>query len=552
MHHFPRISMRLSEDGAIGLVRERQTALIWMISACPRDTRDVSAKSRCESGFSLSKVESAQALLNARPVYTTDGKVFKNRYCAECHGLRGSALKVYGVSFGCDFTAPESMTNGEKLDFLVSRCDEKISWVIPSGSPRRMCFYLEKSCFDASNCDNRCSTGNVGIVYEGFNYKNSFCPSWESSPLCGPQEIPVGGSTASFSIIFNFGTNDRSISSIRCEENLVYNPLTEMCESGFLSSPPRSSSFDKYRVTLWILIMSADYGTTWKNAFASILYRTFSGNWKFTNIETIQRQGYWYMMFDAELTKQNRRINRRDVTAAISFERVLHFTSPFNMTINGTECEVFKAMARVISCSDLRKYEKSEYATLVTPTGSVYINASGEVLRARDYYTNGTNVTIGPIYVCHAGRHKVSNCSGVFLKVEHFIIFPNRSIYVNVSGRMLNQSEYFAHNGTTYVCTYLPPWHEKTWADDPALSWLTLVCMLLSIAGLVFFLVTYLLFSELRTIPGVNLMNLALSTLLAQVTWLIGINQTDKTITCITVAALLQPGVIYVDVNNRV
>ncbi|EDO44707.1 predicted protein, partial [Nematostella vectensis] len=69
---------------------------------------------------------------------------------------------------------------------------------------------------------------------------------------------------------------------------------------------------------------------------------------------------------------------------------------------------------------------------------------------------------------------------------------------------------------------------------------LTLMCMLLSIAGLVFFLVTYLLFSELRTIPGVNLMNLALSTLLAQVTWLTGVNQTDTPITCTVVAALLQ------------
>ncbi|EDO42023.1 predicted protein, partial [Nematostella vectensis] len=69
---------------------------------------------------------------------------------------------------------------------------------------------------------------------------------------------------------------------------------------------------------------------------------------------------------------------------------------------------------------------------------------------------------------------------------------------------------------------------------------LTLMCMLLSIAGLVFFLVTYLLFSELRTIPGVNLMNLGFSTLLAQVTWLTGVNQTDKPVTCTIVAASLQ------------
>ncbi|EDO48410.1 predicted protein, partial [Nematostella vectensis] len=64
--------------------------------------------------------------------------------------------------------------------------------------------------------------------------------------------------------------------------------------------------------------------------------------------------------------------------------------------------------------------------------------------------------------------------------------------------------------------------------------------MLLSIATLVLFLVTYSLFSELRTIPGVNLMNLAVSILLAQVTWLTGVNQTDRTLACTVVAAMLQ------------
>ncbi|EDO28142.1 predicted protein, partial [Nematostella vectensis] len=57
--------------------------------------------------------------------------------------------------------------------------------------------------------------------------------------------------------------------------------------------------------------------------------------------------------------------------------------------------------------------------------------------------------------------------------------------------------------------------------DDVALRYLTAVCMSLSVISMSFLLLTYRLFKELRTIPGINMMNLAASLLMAQLLWLV-------------------------------
>ncbi|KAK3729992.1 hypothetical protein QZH41_000949 [Actinostola sp. cb2023] len=103
-------------------------------------------------------------------------------------------------------------------------------------------------------------------------------------------------------------------------------------------------------------------------------------------------------------------------------------------------------------------------------------------------------------------------------------------------------SEYIWHNRSLYVCEnfsavyYLDAPVSK---DDEVLSILTLVCMVISIIALVFVLVTYSLFTELRTPPGINLMNLSISILLAQLLWILGSGQTDTPIACTVIAVLL-------------
>ena len=61
---------------------------------------------------------------------------------------------------------------------------------------------------------------------------------------------------------------------------------------------------------------------------------------------------------------------------------------------------------------------------------------------------------------------------------------------------------------------------------------LTLICFSISILFLFILLVTYWMFNELRTLPGLNLKSLAVSMLLSQVIWLVGTAQFMNTKTC--------------------
>ncbi|EDO28436.1 predicted protein, partial [Nematostella vectensis] len=71
------------------------------------------------------------------------------------------------------------------------------------------------------------------------------------------------------------------------------------------------------------------------------------------------------------------------------------------------------------------------------------------------------------------------------------------------------------------------------------LRMVTFVCLLISVIALGFVLVTYSLFSELRTTPGKNLMNLSTAILLSQIFWLSGSGQVHDRTACTVVAILL-------------
>ena len=61
---------------------------------------------------------------------------------------------------------------------------------------------------------------------------------------------------------------------------------------------------------------------------------------------------------------------------------------------------------------------------------------------------------------------------------------------------------------------------------------LTLICFNISILFIFILLLTYWMVNELRTLPGLNLMSLAVSMLLSQVIWLVGTAQFMNTKTC--------------------
>ncbi|KAK3700070.1 hypothetical protein QZH41_004363 [Actinostola sp. cb2023] len=192
-------------------------------------------------------------------------------------------------------------------------------------------------------------------------------------------------------------------------------------------------------------------------------------------------------------------------------------------------------------------YSSMEYQ-IIPGTSSVYINKTGELLNQRDYFSNNTIKVqghaqpVGNIVVC---RQMMSgNCSGtdIFLERQEYVMFPNRSLLYTAASRLYEYGEYTFTNGTVMICTDLTrsykQYKKETWNDTPLII-LTYIGFSISILCLVFVLVIYSLFPSLRTIPGINLMNLSSALLVAHVLWLAGSGLTFTDTGCTAIAVVL-------------
>ncbi|EDO36357.1 predicted protein, partial [Nematostella vectensis] len=104
-----------------------------------------------------------------------------------------------------------------------------------------------------------------------------------------------------------------------------------------------------------------------------------------------------------------------------------------------------------------------------------------------------------------------------------------------------NTSQYTILNGTMYVCSKIRLKKASLWAyHEMVLNKMSTIGMSFSIASLVFMLMTYFLFNELRTHPGIHLMNLSIALLMAQLMWLTLLNQTHYPKLCTAIAVALQ------------
>ncbi len=181
---------------------------------------------------------------------------------------------------------------------------------------------------------------------------------------------------------------------------------------------------------------------------------------------------------------------------------------------------------------------------------AVYINSTDEVilpdnyfgeidLRARLYAKNGSIIPEGNIQVCRR-LQPLSNCSGVFigLKKHEYVILSNGSLYRNQTKESI---DYLMLNDTAYICVHYSSYYKTTAkqaASSELLDLLSFIGLCVSIPCLLFVLFTYCFYKELRTVPGVNLMNLAFSLLLSH-SLLLGIKSTHIKSLCVAIAVLL-------------
>ena len=137
-------------------------------------------------------------------------------------------------------------------------------------------------------------------------------------------------------------------------------------------------------------------------------------------------------------------------------------------------------------------------------------------------------------------KHILTKCNGsiVLYAIDEYNVTVNSSIYLDKTASLYNYEEYeVLSNKSVAICHYhkvnIITETRRTIRDNEVLAYITFISFLLSIFSLIFVLVTYILFPQLRTLPGKNLMNFAASLLLFKIAWLpLKMNEirSDKTI----------------------
>ena len=258
------------------------------------------------------------------------------------------------------------------------------------------------------------------------------------------------------------------------------------------------------------------------------------------------------------LANKNNNSNLNISNEALEFLGLLKFTTNFTMQSGGYRFPVIKLVSKQLACFQGRTLQSHEYEH-DNISGNVTQKSTGKVFSKSEYkilWNIGGNITICRSLVL-SGCHDEAF---VTLYEHEYFVYKNLTIFHYPTNRTFNFGEYqiieagssnrtnadkfqnasFPRNSTVRICLPLRQTFNTTEKikvvtnldTDYPLRILTMICFSISIMFLFILLVTYWMFNELRTLPGLNLMSLAVSMLLSQVIWLVGTAQFMNTKTC--------------------
>ena len=233
------------------------------------------------------------------------------------------------------------------------------------------------------------------------------------------------------------------------------------------------------------------------------------------------------------------------------------------VSYRGSNLSVINSFVKQLACVGQKTFAMDEYKI---HNSKVVENKTGRTFLLKDIIKKtDENITVCPQLI-------FSDCEAWFNISSHdYVILANLTLYHNATSRMYPFGKYRVErnndadagadvvaganvstidsfskslrNSTVYIClpripasiirfTIYNAYHNQ------ALEILTMTGFSISIISVLLALITYILFSELRTLPGKNLMNLCLSLLMYQTIWLVRSYLQQNTISCTTVGVL--------------
>ena len=551
---------------------------IWMIANCSRNWALDETRTRCENAPEKFSFPVEDFL----PVVGKNGFTYRNKHCADCN--KETSYQTWDIAVKGLVTPPKEYNLNDKLRFVLENRGS-IQYIAPRvDMPRRYCAgaKYKDSCSNTSHwAYQECLNGpveTVGNSNRGY-FKNEACALCHGETTAfGYRSKPKRCSLPKrFWIVLNNDAQTRPDVSVNpvvtksCSEGLVFDHILKHCRQGMITNIEDTLS-DVFLITISFesgaIEIPLPLPNITKHLKLSLINRfaltpnqltefQFYGqylNMSFVATFHLTLTPYQEFILDNENNTSNLNIS----IESQKFLGLLKFTTNFTMQSGGYRFPVIKLVSKQLACFQGRKLQSHEYEH-DNISGNVIEKATGKVFSKNEYKilrNIGGNITICRSLVlsgCHDGAF-------VTLYEHEYFVYKNLTIFHYQTNRTFNFGEYqiieagssnrtnadkfqnasFPKTSAIAIC--LP--FRKTFNTTEkikvvtksdtgySLRILTLICFSISIMFLFILLVTYWMFKELRTLPGLNLMSLAVSMLLSQVIWLIGTAQFINTKTC--------------------
>ena len=537
---------------------------IWMVTKCSRGWPNNEVLYKCENASAKRGTFEVENIYEFLPVVDISNTVYHNAFCAQCNNLDHENFTYFSLNITCSILPPSSLSSLQDiLSFVSEYCvDSKIFSMPAEDQARRYCNDLVvENCRTLGTTDSKkCRKGPVAVVTANqVNYKNIWCANCNEISVdtskCGLEVARSFRSftfghqlVPSFSLIMGDTSGDtekwRAISvSQKCLATEIFDWQLQICRRG-KRMPPVKDSIDKHYVVIWLQNLFALKQSVETNATAvrSAIAQKFHLNETQISHVVIRKMPHYYIVeFEVYLTKIDtlsisifeRKLNKEVPNEMSSIADLLHFTDEFIIQISLANFKVFKATSRRLACIEKQTFTKNEY--IVTTNKKYHIIATNQTFSSNEVYHEGTNVTVCDDFV-------LSACEGIqiYLTPEEYTKFPNLSVYYKRTQTLYNIGDYRTRNNTIILCTNTSHFRGRTGAnsDNMVLEILTISTFILSLMGLASLIFTYALFPELRKLPGKNLLNLAVSLFLAQLLWLLAVEETKRPQFCTVIAII--------------
>ena len=499
---------------------------------------------------------------DAIPVITRDGRTYRNRFCAKCNGVEFNQTRFYLLDFSCNVSPPKQYQSPKVIEFLFKYCYYTIK--PHAQDSRRYCYNSPVShCPPGSpqNLSEGCSNSTAGLISvcggDSTNYKNLHCALCHSAKdlVCRPHPSTCEtffANTKPFSLIMDLGFSDQTTSTISQTEKSssgVYDKYLEICHKDTIHSPT-FGKLDKYRVSAWFQEFKDEMKHRKEN-FRNYRLNSSEVAFAFTILFSIDRDalstvkltnedGIYNFIFDIKLSNQHNTTNKQEkYHSQLNIRSLLELVKPIGFVIASSNFTILKVTKRQLSCVQMETFYPDEYTFLGSHDGAVYINKTGKVLKRTEYYFNDSirdgsdrsvpNEVSGKLTGVQLRGH---DNNSFFAKLERVTNHPSRT--TSRAKSILVCKEYRRTN-----TTWSKSIHSEVDHIIKSITITTFVGLSCSVVSLITVQATYCLFNELRSEPGINIMNLSTALLVYHSFWLFGSGFTTYAAACKAISVVL-------------